>query len=168
MTSSVPTRLVVVPVIRGNDGAVLLCKMPGDRGVSVLLALCLLGVGCSDRMTPSRAGTIIRHSKAFLSGPPESLPVFDRVTALLTGPERSTQGPREGDSYIAEFSYHWPEDPKAAGAPRGVLELTAKVVLRRSGDSWAVDDDRTRALDPSWPRLPRTLNPFLPDPRATP
>lgn len=33
MTSNVPTRLVVVPVIRGNDGSVLLCKMPGDRGV---------------------------------------------------------------------------------------------------------------------------------------
>ena len=33
MTPSVPTRLVVVPVIRGNDGSVLLCKMPGDRGV---------------------------------------------------------------------------------------------------------------------------------------
>jgi nucleoside triphosphatase len=33
VASNVPTRLVVVPVIRDKDGAVLLCKMPGDRGV---------------------------------------------------------------------------------------------------------------------------------------
>ena len=33
MNQDAPTRLVVVPVIRAADGAVLLCKMPIDRGV---------------------------------------------------------------------------------------------------------------------------------------
>jgi hypothetical protein len=133
-----------------------------------LLALCVFGAGCSERLTPSRAGTIIRHSKAFLSGPPESHPVFDRLSALLTGSEGRTPERQEGDSYIAEFSYHWPEDPKAAGAGRGVSELTARVFLRRSGNGWAVDDDRSRVLDPSWPRLPRTPNSFWPNARAVP
>src|SRR5262245_15144704 len=27
-----PTRLIVVPIIRSEDGAVLICKMPSDRG----------------------------------------------------------------------------------------------------------------------------------------
>ena len=33
MASNVPTRLVVVPVIRDDGGSVLLCRMPSDRGV---------------------------------------------------------------------------------------------------------------------------------------
>ena len=33
MNQEIPTRLIVVPVIRAEDGAVLLCKMPADRGV---------------------------------------------------------------------------------------------------------------------------------------
>jgi hypothetical protein len=134
----------------------------------LLLALCVLGVGCSERLTPSRAGTIIRHSKAFLSGPPESHPVFDRVSALLVGSEGSMPDRQEGDSYIAEFSYHWPEGLKADGARRPVSELTARVFLRRSGNSWAVDDDRSRTLIPSWPQLPKTPTPFWPDARSVP
>jgi hypothetical protein len=142
-------------------------KPLGRRQVA-LLALCVLGVGCSERLTPSRAGTIIRHSKAFLSGAPESHPVFDRVSALLTGSEGSTPERQEGDSYIVEFSYHWPEGPKAGGAGRHAPELTARVFLRRLGNSWAVDDDRSRALVPSWPQLPGMPNPFWPSARAVP
>ena len=33
MNPDTPTRLVVVPVIRGAEGSVLLCRMPIDRGV---------------------------------------------------------------------------------------------------------------------------------------
>jgi hypothetical protein len=139
----------------------------GGRKVA-LLALCVLGVACSERLTPARAGTIIRHSKAFLSGPPESHPVFDRVSGLLAGSEGWTPESQEGDSYIAEFSYHWPADPKTDGAGRPSSELTARVFLRRSGGSWAVDDDRSRTLVPSWPQLPKTPNPFWPDARAVP
>lgn len=142
-------------------------QMLGRREVA-LLALCVFGVGCSERLTPSRAGTIIRHSKAFLSGPPESHPVFDRVSALVAGSEGWTPEGQEGDSYIAEFSYHWPEGPLAEGAGRPVSELTARVFLRRSGNGWAVDDDRSRALIPSWPQLPRTPTPFWPNTRALP
>ena len=138
------------------------------RGEVALLALCVFSAGCSERLTPSRAGTIIRHSKAFLSGPPESLPVFDRVSALLPAPEDRTPEGQEADSYIAEFSYHWPEDPKAEGAGRGGSERTARVVLRRSGNGWDVDDERSRALDPSWPRLPRTSFLYWPHARAVP
>lgn len=133
-----------------------------------LLALCVFSAGCSERLTPSRAATIIRHSKAFLSGPPESHPVFDRVSALLPGSEGRAPERQEEDSYIAEFSYHWPEDPKAKGAGLGGSELTARVVLRRSGNGWDVDDDRSRALDPSWPRLSRTSRSFWPGAPAVP
>jgi hypothetical protein len=139
-----------------------LSRKPLARLEVALLALCFFGMGCSERLTPSRAGTIIRHSKAFLSGSPESHPVFDKVSALLAGSEGWTPERQEGDSYIAEFSYHWPEDPRAGGAGRGVSVLTGRVVLRRSGNSWAVDDDRSRALEPLWPRLPKTENPFGP------
>jgi hypothetical protein len=142
-------------------------KPLGRREVA-LLALCVLGVGCSERLTPARAGTIIRHSKAFLSGPPESHPVFDRVSVLLVGSEGRTPDRQEGDSYIAEFSYHWPADLKTDGARQPSAELTARVFLRRSGNSWAVDDDRSRTLIPSWPQLPKTTNPFWPDARAVP
>ena len=139
----------------------------GHREVA-LVALCILGVGCSERLTLARAGTIIRHSKAFLSGAPESQPVFGRVSALLTGSKGWTPERQEGDSYIAEFSYHWPEGPKAEGAGRPVQELTASVVLRRLGNSWTVDDDLSRAFVPSWPQLPKTPNPFWPGARGLP
>ncbi len=145
-----------------------LSRQPLGRREVALLALCVFGVGCSERLTPSRAGTIIRHSKAFLSGPPESHPVFDKVSALLTGSEGATPERQEGDSYIVEFSYHWPEDPKAEESGRPIPELTARVFLRRLGNSWAVDDDRSRTLVPSWPQLPRTPSPFWPIPRAVP
>jgi hypothetical protein len=137
-----------------------LSRQPLGRRDVALLAICVLGLGCSERLTPSRAGTIIRHSKAFLSGSPESHPVFDKVTALFTGSEGWTPERQEGNSYIADFSYHWPEDPKAEGVGRPVPELTARVVLRRLGNSWAVDDDQSRALVDSWPQLPKTPNPF--------
>jgi hypothetical protein len=139
----------------------------GRREVA-LLVFCVFAVGCSERLTPSRAGTIIRHSKAFLSGVPEGQPVFDRVSALLTGTEGRTPERQEGDSYIAVFSYHWPEDPRSKGTGRSVTELTARVFLRRSGNGWAVDDDRSKALVPSWPRLPREPNPFWPNERLVP
>jgi hypothetical protein len=129
----------------------------GGRAV-MSVALCLLAVGCSEPLTRSRAETIIRHSKAFLSGAPESQPVFGRVSRLLASNEGGKPERREADSYIAEFSYHW-RNGSAEGGGRPVEELTAAVVLRRSGGSWAVDDDRSRALVPSWPQLPRTLNP---------
>lgn len=126
-----------------------------------LLVLGLLGTGCSEALTPARAGTIIRHSKAFLSGPPESLPVFDGVTALLPGSEGRTEG-LEGDSYVAEFSYHWPEGARTGASLPGT-RLTARIVLRRSGNGWAVDDERSRALVPTWPRLPATSSSFWPE-----
>lgn len=121
---------------------------------AALLALCVVGVACSERLTPSRAGTILRHSKAFLSGPPESQPVFDRVSSLLPGPPGSTPKGQEGDSCLVVFTYHWP-------GPGGASpEVESKVVLRRTGGSWAVDDALTRAYVPSWPQLPRTPDPF--------
>jgi hypothetical protein len=152
---------------RGVRPAPVSSKPLGRREVA-LLALCVFGVGCSERLTPSRAGTIIRHSKAFLSGVPEGQPVFDGVSALLTDTEGRTPERQEGDSYIAEFSYHWPEDPKSKGPGRSVAELTARIFLRRSGNGWAVDDDRSRALVPSWPRLPKTPNLFWPNGRVVP
>ena len=143
-------------------------RKPLGRWEVALLAFCLFGVGCSERLTPSRAGTIIRHSKAFLSGSPESHPAFDRVSALLTGSGGPAPERQEGDSYIVEFSYHWPADPKAGGGGRPVYELKARVFLRRSGNGWAVDDDRSKALVPSWPQLPKTPNPFWPNERVVP
>ncbi len=126
-----------------------------------LLAIGVVVVGCSERLTPSRAATIIRHSGAFLSGSPESHPAFDGVTALLKGTEGWTPGREEGDSYIAEFSYHWASGPGGEGRGQAPAELTSRVVLRRLGNSWHVDDDQTRALVPSWPKLPRTAGPPL-------
>lgn len=131
-----------------------------------MLVLCVLAVGCSEPLTPSRAATIIRHSKAFLSGSPESQPVFDKVSALLTAAGDRTSGSQEGDSCIAEFSYHWLEGRTAEGAGQTSSELTARVVLRRLGNSWAVDDERSRALVPSWPQLPRAPDLFWPTPRV--
>ena len=131
------------------------------RRVAGLLVLCALAVGCSDRLTPSRAGTIIRHSKAFLSGSPESQPVLDRVSSLLTGSKGLTPARQEGDSCVAVIVYHWPERAVVGGSGRPGPDLTAMIVLSRSGNGWAVDDERSRALTPSWPQLPRTPNPFL-------
>lgn len=145
-----------------------LSRKPLGRREVALLALCVFGLGCSGRLTASRAGTIIRHSKAFLSGPPESHPVFDGVSALLVGTEGWTSERQEGDSYLAVFTYHWPEDRESEGVGRSAPELTASVVLRRSGNSCAVDDKQSRALDPSWPRLPKTLSPFPPNAGAAP
>jgi hypothetical protein len=138
-----------------------LSRQPLGRREVALVALCLLAVGCSERLTLSRAGTIIRHSKAFLSGAPESQPVFGRVSGLQAAIEGGTPERREADSYIASFTYHWPVG-SAGGSGRPVQELTAAVVLSRSGGSWAVDDGRSKALVPSWPQLPKTLNPLWP------
>jgi len=143
-------------------------RQPLGRGKIWLLALCVVGVACSERLTPSRAATVIRHSKAFLSGPPESQPVFDRVSALLSGSQGGTPERQEGDSCVAVFSYHWPADPKPDGAGRALAELEARVVLRRTGNSWAVDDHLSRLLVPSWPQLPRTANPFSSSARSAP
>ena len=130
--------------------------MGSVRGAAVLLALVLLSAGCSERLTPARAGTVIRHSKAFLSGAPASDPVFDAISSLRV---ESAYG-ETGDSCVAEFSYHWPPDPRARNGGSLSPELTARVYLRRYGGSWSVDDARSRTLVPSWPRLPRTSNPF--------
>ena len=127
---------------------------------AALLTLCVVGVACSERLTPSRAGTILRHSKAFLSGPPQSQPVFDRVSSLLPGPPGSTPKGQEGDSCLVVFAYHWPEGSKQGALGGASPELESKVVLRRTGGSWAVDDVLTRAYVPSWPQLPRTPDPF--------
>lgn len=164
-----PTRLRArnsVSSVRARFGP--LDRRPSGRWEVALLALCVFCLSCSERLTPSRAGTIIRHSKAFLSGSPESHPVFDGVSALLAGVERSTPERDESDSYIAVFTYHWPEERESEAAGRSAPELTARAVLRRSGNSWAVDDNQSRALDPSWPRLPRTLSSFWPDAGAIP
>jgi hypothetical protein len=40
------------------------------------------------------------------------------------------------------------------------VELTARVFLRRAPNGWAVDDERSKALVPTWPRLPAVPNPF--------
>jgi hypothetical protein len=118
----------------------------------------LLAVACSDRLTTSRAATILRHSKAFLSGPPESQPVFDGVTSLLSG----TPEHQESDSYLVSFKYHWPPNPQGAAEGRASLTLTASVVLRRVANGWAVDDQLSRDLVPSWPQLPRSQSLFPP------
>ena len=120
------------------------------------LAFLVASSGCSDRMTPARAATILRHSKAFLSGAPESQPVLDAVTSVMM--ETAPDG-REGDTCVAVFSYHFPPLPGASGGQLTV-PLTASVYLRRSGAAWAVDDARSKSLLPSWPQLPRTQRPF--------
>jgi hypothetical protein len=130
------------------------------RRLEALLALALSISGCSERLTPSRAATIIRHSKAFLSGAPESMPVFDGISGLFPSSERGTSGTQEADTCIAEFSYHWPIDPRARSSARTEARLTARVVLRRLGNGWAVDDRQSRTLVPSWPQLPRTPSPL--------
>ncbi len=124
----------------------------------LLIALVMMS-GCSERLTPARAGTIIRHSKAFLSGAPESQPVFDRVDRIDAGPAGSTGGGGDGDSCLVEFSYHWRPQ---AGVAEFREEQKATVVLRRAGGSWAVGDERSHALIPSWPQLPGGPNPFGP------
>jgi len=134
----------------------------------VALAFVMLSLACTDRMTPSRAGTIIRHSRAFLSGSPETHPVFDGVTNLLTGSQGSTSEQQNGNSCIAEFAYHWPRDPLSRDPNQHGDSLKAQVILIRRGSSWFVDDDRSRALLPSWPQLPRTPNPFSPAAEARP
>ena len=149
-------------VARSARPASPLTRHPLGRREVALLVLCALSVGCSERLTSSRAATIIRHSNAFLSGPPESQPVFDGVSALLVGTAGWTPNRQEADSYIAEFSYHWPEGPRAGTTLQPIPKLTARVVLGRSGNGWAVDDNRTRALIPSWPRLPKTPSPIWP------
>ena len=121
------------------------------------IALLLGSAGCSDRMTPARAATILRHSKAFLSGAPESQPVLDGVTSVEM--ETAHDG-RDSDSCVAVFSYHFPSPPGASGAGQLAKPLTASVYLRRSGAAWAVDDARSKILIPSWPQLPRTSRPF--------
>ncbi len=131
-------------------------RQPLARRAVLLLAICLVGLGCSERLTPARAGTIIRHSKAFLSGVPETQPVFDGVSALLSESGGPPPEGKEGDAYIALFSYHWPDRRSANGSGPPFQELTAKIFLRRSGNGWAVDDDRSKTLVPSWPQLPRT------------
>jgi hypothetical protein len=156
---------------RGADGATAVSPVtrhPSGRREAALLLLLAMSVGCSERLTPSHAGTIIRHSKAFLSGSPESHPVLDGVTALLKGSEGWTPERQEGDSYVAQISYHWPLTDGARDSGQPVATLTASVVLHRLGNSWAVDDDGTKALIPSWPQLPRTLNPFAPGPTVRP
>lgn len=139
----------------------------GRREVA-LLALCAFVLGCSARLTPSRAGTIIRHSSAFLSGIPETRPVFDRVSALLKGSEGWTPERQEGDSYIAEISYYWPTSPNSREVGQPVQILRAGVVLRRSANGWAVDDAETRAITPTWPQLPKTPTPFFPNAAVRP
>jgi hypothetical protein len=137
--------------------------MSGRRSAGPLLAvLLLLSAGCSDRLTASRAATILRHSKAFLSGSPETQPILERVSTLESAPGTSSQ---EGDLFIVEFSYHWLPNPRADGA--GLPEsMTAKVFLRRFSNGWAVDDERSRTLVPSWPRLPGA--PFWPELKPSP
>lgn len=129
--------------------------MIAPRG-ALLLALALFPVGCSEKLTPGRAGSVIRHSKAFLSGAPASDPVFDGVSTLRM---ESAYGDA-GDSCLTEFSYHWPPDPRSRNSGSLSPALTARVYLRRYGGTWAVDDARSRTLVPSWPQLPRTSNPF--------
>ena len=108
-------------------------------------------------MTPARAATILRHSKAFLSGAPESDPVLDGVSSVTMEP---AAGDREPDTGVVAFTYHWPPPPGAGGSGQFTVVLTASVYLRRTGAAWAVDDTRTKALVPSWPQLPRTQRPF--------
>src|SRR3954469_25210767 len=119
-----------------------------------ILCVCALATSCSDRLTPARAATVIRHSGAFLSGIPESQPVLDGVSAL----RNSERAGSEADSCVADFTYHWP-------GQEGNQTLMGSVVLRRSPNGWAVDDVQSRALTPSWPQLPKTQSSFFPQPR---
>src|SRR6476646_6166652 len=115
------------------------------RSLSLLL-LCAVASGCSDRLTPARAATVIRHSGAFLSGVPETQPVLDGVSALRNGAEARSPGGSEADSCVADFTYHWPGRDASQ-------TLMGSVVLRRSPNGWAVDDVESRALMPGWPQL---------------
>jgi hypothetical protein len=130
-----------------------------SRRLVALLALSAFAICCNERMTPGRAGTIIRHSKAFLSGAPGSQPVFDGVMTLSPSSEGATPERQEGDFYFVEFSYHWPESSISSRASGSTGRLTARVWLHRTGGSWTVDDDRSRGLSPSWPQLPRQSSP---------
>jgi hypothetical protein len=125
--------------------------------LGVVAAFLLASAGCSDRMTPARAATILRHSKAFLSGAPESDPVLDSVSSVTLEP--AADG-RESDACVAVFTYHWPASRGSGVSGQFATPLTASAYLRRSGASWTVDDARTRTLIPSWPQLPRTQRPF--------
>jgi hypothetical protein len=131
-----------------------------DPPQALLLMFVVLALACADRLTPSRAATVLRHSKAFLSGAPESQPVFDGVTSLRPGTGMRPADSRDPDTCIADFTYHWPADSRAPEGPRP--ELKASVVLRRFGNSWGVDDERSRALVPSWPQLPGSPNTLWP------
>jgi hypothetical protein len=84
------------------------------------------------------------------------------VSALLPGSQGSPPDRQEGDSYIAEFSYHWPPNPPASDAGQPPPTMKGRVVLRRSVNGWEVDDVQSRALIPTWPQLPGAPNPFLP------
>jgi len=127
-------------------------------GLIGVTAVILLGsAGCTDRMTPARAATILRHSKAFLSGAPESAPVLDGVSSVEMEPGA---GGHEPDTCVVVFTYHWPSPRRADAAGQLEATLTASVYLRRSGATWTVDDERSRTLIPSWPQLPRTSRPF--------
>ena len=123
----------------------------------VIAAILLASAGCSDRMTPARAATILRHSKAFLSGTPESQPILDGVSSVTMEPGA---GGSDSDSCVAVFSYHFAPPGAAGGAGQLAAPLTASVYLRRSGAAWTVDDERSKTLIPSWPQLPRTSRPF--------
>ena len=140
-----------------SQGGERRCLRDSSWMVGATAALLLGSVGCSDRMTPARAATILRHSKAFLSGAPESDPVLDGVSSVTMEP---APGGREPDTCVAVFSYHWPPPRGTGGAGQPVMSLTASAYLRRSGAGWTVDDARSRTLVPSWPQLPRTQRPF--------
>lgn len=122
--------------------------------LGVTVAILLGSAGCADRMTPARAATILRHSKAFLSGAPESGPILDGVSSVATEPAG------DPDQCLVVFTYHWPPPRGAGAAGQLAPPLTASAYLRRSGAAWAVDDARSRTLISSWPQLPRTSRPF--------
>ena len=111
-------------------------------------------------MTRPRAETILRHSKAFLSGSPATQPVLDGVTALVAGSGTPSGDPEQDGACVAEFDYHYPEDGRTGGSGAAGLRLKARAVLRRLTNGWTVDDEATRALTPTWPQLPKVPNPL--------
>jgi len=112
-------------------------------------------------MTRPRAETILRHSKAFLSGSPATQPVLDRVTELVAGSGKQDGEPGQDGSCVAEFDYHYLSPTARIGSSESAgLRLKGRAVLRRLTNGWTVDDEATRALTPTWPQLPKVPNPL--------
>ena len=101
------------------------------RSLSLLL-LCAVASGCSDRLTPARAATVIRHSGAFLSaGSPK------RSLSSTGCPRSQRRGGAESGWFRSRFvadCTSWP------GRNASQTLMGSVGCSRRSPNGWAVDD----------------------------